>query len=54
MNREKPNATPLWVKALGIIAVLLIVLLIGAHLMGQGGADMHSMHSPSIEATEQP
>jgi hypothetical protein len=54
MNQEKAPAMPLWVKVLGLLVLLLMVGIIGAHLMGMGGADMHTMHSPSIEVTEQP
>ena len=53
MNQEKEPAMPVWVKVLGIVVVLLIVAVLGAHLMGLGGAKLHSMHMPSTESTEQ-
>jgi len=44
MQRERPRApgTPRWVKVLGIILALIILLAVIAHLAGlQHGPDMH-------------
>jgi hypothetical protein len=41
-DRESPPSTPGWVKAFGIIAVVLVLLFVGMHLTGNG-----PMHTPS-------
>jgi hypothetical protein len=52
-DRESPPGTPRWVKAFGIIAIVLILAFAGLHLTGNapthlpgsGGAE-HGMQAP--------
>jgi hypothetical protein len=53
MNQEKAPAMPNWVKILGIIAIILVLLLGSAHLMGMGGSMMNMHMPPSHMTTEQ-
>jgi hypothetical protein len=46
-DRESPPATPRWVKAFGIIAIVLVLLFVGLHV--SGNAPMHTM---SFSGTE--
>lgn len=46
-DRESPPGTPRWVKAFGIIAIVLLLLLAGLHLTGN--APMHGMSSSGTE-----
>ncbi len=44
---NQPPATPSWVKVLGAIALLLVVLFVIAHLSGHGfGSHMHHGLAP--------
>ncbi len=52
-DRESPPSTPRWVKAFGIIAVVLLLLLVGLHLTGNAPTHMpgasgaeHGMQAP--------
>jgi hypothetical protein len=52
-DRESPPSTPRWVKAFGIIAVVLLLLFAGLHLTGNGPTHMpgasgaeHGMQAP--------
>lgn len=40
-DRESTTSTPIWVKLLGIIVILLIVLFVVQHLIGGGLAGLH-------------
>jgi hypothetical protein len=46
-DRESPPGTPRWVKALGIIAIVLILAFAGLHLTGNAPA-----HMPGSSTTE--
>jgi hypothetical protein len=46
-DRESPPSTPRWVKALGIIAIVLILAFVGLHLSGNA-----PIHMPGSSATE--
>ena len=52
-DREPPPGTPRWVKAFGIIAIVLILALAGLHLTGNApthmpgsGTTEHGMQAP--------
>jgi hypothetical protein len=52
-DRESPPNTPRWVKAFGIIAVVLLLLFVGLHLTGNAPTHMpgssgaeHGMQAP--------
>jgi hypothetical protein len=49
-NQEKAPAMPVWMKLLGAIAILLIVVMLIMHVAG-GGMNLHM--PPSSVATEQ-
>jgi hypothetical protein len=40
-DRESTTSTPMWVKLLGIIVILLVVLFVVQHLIGGGLAGLH-------------
>ncbi len=46
-DRESPPSAPRWVKAFGIIAIVLILALAGLHLTGNAPT-----HMPSSSGTE--
>jgi hypothetical protein len=46
-DREAPPSTPRWVKAFGIIALVLILLFVGVHLTGNAPT-----HTPASGGTE--
>jgi len=46
-DRESPPSTPRWVKAFGIVTVVLILLFAGLHLTGNAPT-----HMPSSGGTE--
>ena len=46
-DRESPPSTPRWVKAFGIIAIVLILALAGLHLTGNAPT-----HMPGSSGTE--
>ena len=47
LDRESPPRTPRWVKAFGIIAIVLILLFAGLHL--SGNVPTHMLPSSGIE-----
>ncbi len=46
-DRESPPGTPRWVKAFGVIAIVLLLLFAGLHLTSN--APMHGMPSGGTE-----
>jgi hypothetical protein len=46
-DRESPPSTPPWVKAFGIIGIVLVLLFVGLHLTG--GAPLHTPSSGGAE-----
>jgi hypothetical protein len=46
-DHESPPSTPRWVKAFGIIAIVLVLAFVGLHLSGNAPA-----HMPGSSATE--
>ena len=51
-DRGSPPPTPFWVKALGIIAIVLVLLFVIMHLTGHGlGGHTPGGHTPSTSVT---
>jgi hypothetical protein len=46
-DRESPPRTPRWVKAFGIISLVLVLLFVGLHLTGNAPT-----HAPAAGPTE--
>jgi hypothetical protein len=48
-----PPSMPLWVKAFGIVAIVLVLLFVGMHLTGMGpGGHMMRSHTMPAGATD--
>jgi hypothetical protein len=55
-DRGSTHHTPRWVKAIGIMAIALLLLLVGLHLIGMSLlsqlSDGHGEHAPPPSAAE--
>jgi hypothetical protein len=49
LDRASPAGAPRWVKAFGIVALVLVLVFAALHLSGNslGGHDLHRGHAPT-------
>lgn len=53
-GRESPTSTPRWVKVLGLIAIILVLLFITLHLTFGGLKDHRPQSNASERGRQQP